>query len=86
MSVFFFYNNVLGFYSHLEKTLKAIQMQQRKENEKKIMEKCTKIFSDIFLDKIVYRAFLWRFYLNMLFMIVFISKMRDIDAYMTMIF
>lgn len=61
-------------------------MQQRKENEKKIMEKCTKIFSDIFLDKIVYRAFLWRFYLNMLFMIVFISKMRNIDAYMTMIF
>lgn len=47
--------------------------------KRKSWKSAQKIYSDVFLDIIVYRGSLWRFYLRDIYT-------RDIDAYMTMIF
>lgn len=65
---------------------KQYKCNRQKKMKRKSWKSAQKIYSDVFLDIIVYRGSLWRFYLTWYLCMLFLSKTRDIDEYMTMIF
>lgn len=86
MLVFFFIIMFLDSIVIWRIRKKQYKCNRQKKMKRKSWKSAQKIYSDVFLDIIVYRGSLWRFYLTWYLCMLFLSKIRDIDEYMTMIF